>query len=161
MIEHRQFLKLLRQKPDACACIQGSPAHPTLSGCVSFYQTRCGVMVAAELCGLPDGVCPCESGVYGFHIHSGHHCTGNADDPFADAGSHYNPCFCDHPQHAGDFPPLFGNYGYAYMTFFTNRFTVREILGRTVVLHANPDDLHTQPAGNSGMKIGCGEICAC
>ncbi len=161
MIKHCQLLRMLQQKPDASACIQGDPDHRGLSGCVSFYQTRCGVLIAVEICGLPDGNSPCESGVYGFHIHSGRSCAGNSSDPFADAGSHYNPCDCDHPQHAGDLPPLFGNCGYAYMTFFTNRFTIWEILGRTVIIHAHPDDLHTQPAGDSGMKIGCGVICAC
>lgn len=55
-------------------------------------------------------------------------------------------------------PPLFGSSGYAYLAFFTNRFTVPEILGRTVVIHDIPDDFTTQPAGNAGMKIACGVI---
>ncbi len=152
---------LLRQKPDARACIHGDPDHPNLNGCVSFYQTRCGVLVAAEVWGLPDGARPCGSGVYGFHIHEGCSCTGNEKDPFADTGGHYNPCDCDHPKHAGDLPPLFGSCGCAWLAFFPNRFTIREILGRTVVIHAHPDDFHTQPAGDSGMKIGCGKICPC
>ncbi len=161
MRKQRRFDSVLRQKPDAYACIVGSPEYPCLNGHVSFYQTRCGVLVTTEICGLPDGKSPCGNGVYGFHIHSGCSCTGNAEDPFADVGGHYNPCGCDHPKHAGDLPPLFGNCGYAYTTVFTNRFTVREILGRTVIIHADPDDLHTQPSGTSGMKIGCGKICVC
>jgi len=40
----------------------------------------------------------------------------------------------------------------------TDRFRVQDILGRTVVLHSDPDDLDTQPAGNAGIKIACGVI---
>jgi Cu-Zn family superoxide dismutase len=32
------------------------------------------------------------------------------------------------------------------------------IIGRAVVVHADPDDYATQPAGNSGMRIACGVI---
>ena len=42
------------------------------------------------------------------HLHSGPSCTGTAQEPFADADSHYNPMKCPHPFHAGDFPPLLG-----------------------------------------------------
>jgi len=48
--------------------------------------------------------------------------------------------------------------GNAYMQVLTNRFSVREILGKTVVIHSHPDDFHTQPAGNAGEKIACGVI---
>ena len=33
-----------------------------------------------------------------------------------------------------------------------------EIIGKTMILHAMPDDLMTQPSGNSGEKIACGII---
>ena len=42
--------------------------------------------------------------------------------------------------------------------FYTNRFVPEEIIGRTVVIHENPDDFKTQPSGDSGSKIACGEI---
>ena len=32
------------------------------------------------------------------------------------------------------------------------------ILGRGLIVHANADDLHSQPAGNSGSRIACGII---
>jgi Cu-Zn family superoxide dismutase len=92
------------------------------------------------------------------HIHEGGSCTGNAADPFADAGSHYNPEGCEHPAHAGDLPPLFSNRGTAWGAVLTDRFSVGEISGKTVIIHLNPDDFTTQPAGNSGAKIACGVI---
>ena len=85
---------------------------------------------------------------------------GTPVDPFSDALTHYNPDTCAHPQHAGDLPPLFGNNGYAFSMFLTNRFSVSEIIGRTVILHSAPDDFTSQPAGNSGVKIACGVIVA-
>ena len=86
--------------------------------------------------------------------------TGNEDDPFADAKTHYNPKSCPHPYHAGDLPPLFSANGYAYSAVLTDRFTVDEIIGKTVVIHSSPDDFTTQPSGNAGRKIACGVITA-
>lgn len=139
----------------AVAQIRGSSAYPDIRGCVRFEQLWNGVLVTAEISGLPDdGGC----GVYAFHIHSGAGCTGSSEDPFADADGHYDPCGCPHPYHAGDLPPLFGNNGYARMSVFTARFTVDEILGRVVIVHRGPDDFTTQPSGNAGEKIACGTI---
>ena len=36
-----------------------------------------------------------------------------------------------------------------------------DVVGRTIVLHEMPDDFKTQPSGDSGMKIACGESKAC
>ena len=55
-------------------------------------------------------------------------------------------------------PPLFGNSGRAWLAFLTDRITVDEIIGKTVVIHSAPDDFTTQPSGNSGSKIACGAI---
>ena len=48
--------------------------------------------------------------------------------------------------------------GYAFSACLTDRFSVHEIIGRMVVLHSSPDDFSTQPSGNAGAKIVCGEI---
>lgn len=42
--------------------------------------------------------------------------------------------------------------------FMTDRFTVNEVIGKTVIIHLHPDDFATQPSGNSGEKIACGVI---
>ncbi|MEA4893314.1 MAG: superoxide dismutase family protein [Peptococcaceae bacterium] len=150
---------LLMRKPDAQAVLYGSPNYPQIRGFVNFYEANNCVVLAASVVGLPYGPAPCGTRVFGFHIHEGRSCTGNATDPFADAGSHYNPGNCEHPHHAGDLPPLFGNNGYALMTVLTNRFTIAQVMGRAVIVHGSPDDFTTQPAGNSGERIACGIIC--
>lgn len=45
------------------------------------------------------------------------------------------------------------------MKFFTDKFVPSDIIGRAVIIHENPDDYRTQPAGNSGKRIACGVIC--
>lgn len=152
------LLSILRSRPQAAAHIMGSENYPNILGKVRFYQTREGVIVWAEISGLPHSELPCHEQILGFHIHTGTECGGNMDDPFADAMSHYNPSGCEHPYHAGDLPPLFENNGFALSLFLTNRFSINEVIGRTIIIHNRPDDFTTQPSGNSGTKIACGVI---
>lgn len=157
-VQRLNLTAALSRCPQACATICGSPDFPDIKGTVTFHQTRCGVLVAAEIHGLPQKSGKCESPVFAFHIHEGGSCTGNEQDAFADVKTHYNPDECPHPFHAGDLPPLFGNGGHAFSAFLTDRFTACEITGKTVVIHQQADDFTTQPAGNAGTKIACGEI---
>ncbi len=143
--------------PVANAWIKGSRDYPNIQGRVVFRQTPKGVLVTAQILGLPYEN-QCDSGIFAFHIHSGESCTGNETDLFADADGHYNPGGCPHPNHAGDLPPLFGNHGYAYMSVLTDRFSVREIIGKVIIIHDKTDDFKTQPAGAAGSKIACGKI---
>lgn len=136
----------------ASAQIRGSEEYPNLHATVTFTQRRNGVLVTVQAEGLP------HDKVLGFHIHEGGSCTGNIGDPFADTHGHYNPRGAEHPYHAGDLPPLFTNDGHAYMSVLTDRFNVREIAGKTVVIHSGRDDFTTQPSGDSGKKIACGVI---
>ena len=89
---------------------------------------------------------------------SGTSCTGNSNDEFVNAKTHYNPKNCPHPYHVGDLPPLIENNGYSYMSVFLNKFKVKDIIGKVIIIHDMPDDFTTQPSGNSGVKIACGEI---
>ena len=116
-----RFLPVLRGLPYAVAVLNGSDSFPDVMGTVWFYQTSQGVIVCAEVSGLPQDSVPCHERIFGFHIHTGTDCSGNMDDPFADAMSHYDPNGCPHPGHAGDMPPLFGNGGLAFSAFLTNR----------------------------------------
>ena len=141
--------------PDAVAHITGGLEAPKLSGSVRFYQENSCVLIVARVSGLPS---VSKSGFFGFHIHHGESCSGT---DFPGTGSHYNPAEQAHPEHAGDLPPLLRYNGNAYLSVRTDRFSVKEIIGRTVVIHSDPDDFHTQPAGNAGRKIACGVIRVC
>ncbi len=152
------FTRVLRGVPEAVALVKGSGRYPEIDGIVEFYQTPLGVVVSAEVTGLPKYVGYYESPIFAMHIHGGGLCTEDDADPFSGAGTHYNPTGAPHPYHAGDLPPLFGADGVAFSVNLTNRFAVDEIVGKTVVIHDSPDDFTTQPAGNSGSKIACGVI---
>ena len=154
---------ILSKEPFAKADISGSTVMPGLIGVVNFYPAHSGTMVVAEVYGLPQQVEGTQTtppiGPFGFHIHEGSSCeVGSATEPFMSSGGHYNPTNKPHPDHAGDMPVLFSNNGYAFMAFYTDKFNPQQIVGRTVIIHMNPDDFRTQPAGNSGKKIACGVI---
>ena len=124
--------------------------------------TREGVEIILELHDLP-------SGVHAFHIHSVGKCEG---PDFASAGGHFNPYGKKHgmknPEgaHAGDLQNLsVGEDGTAQAEFVTKEVTLGSgdnslfhPEGTSVVIHANPDDEMTDPAGNAGARIACGVI---
>lgn len=133
----------------AKACVRGDENHAGIWGNVTFSKRRRGVLVTAHIFGLP------RDGFFAFHIHEGKSCAGEG---FPQSGGHYNPGDEPHPMHAGDLPPLLSCGGEAYLQVLTNRFGICEVIGRTVIIHSDPDDFHTQPSGNSGEKIACGKI---
>lgn len=137
--------------PKAAARIRGGSEYPQLHGLVRFFQRNDGLIVEAEIFGLPKT----ETGFFAFHIHEGDSCAGEG---FPSTGSHFNPGMTTHPKHAGDLPPLLSDHGKAYMKVYTGRFHAEEVIGKTVIIHRDPDDFHTQPSGNAGTKIACGLI---
>lgn len=144
--------------PDAVASVHGNELYPDLCGSVFFCQLPCGVFVNAQFHGLPvihGNNC---SHFLGFHIHENGDCSQNAEHEFYQTGNHYNPDSAPHPNHRGDLPPILSCDGYAWQSFLIDTFSVTEIIGKSVVVHASPDDFTTQPSGNSGTKIGCGII---
>ena len=103
------------------------------------------------------------SGTHGAHIHT----TGRCDAPdFASAGGHWNPTAMKHGTmnptgpHEGDLPNLIvGNDGHGTLGVTVPGETMAALLdadGAAIVIHAGPDDLMTDPAGNSGGRIACG-----
>lgn len=109
------------------------------------------------------------SGLHGIHIHNKGNCTGPS---FVSAGEHYNPLSKEHglnnPKgpHVGDLPNLnVGEDGMGYMNINTTFVTLSPgpttlftTNGTSLVIHANPDDEMTNPAGNSGRRVICGVI---
>ena len=145
----------------ARASIMGGPDYPEIRGLVTFSPAPGGTIVNADIYGLPpfsreEGKL---IGPHGFHIHVGDNCEpGTSEDPFPETGGHYNPDDQVHPNHIGDFPVLFSNNGRAHTSFYTNRFSPVDVVGRTVLIHESPDDFRTDPDGASGRKIACGVI---
>lgn len=158
MMNYKALGSILKSPPAAYANVRGKDEYCKVCANIYFYKVLDRILVVAEAQGLPQRAGKCERGVFGFHIHEGESCTGNEIDAYADAKTHYNPLNCPHPKHSGDMPPLFENNGSAFMTFMTDRFTVEEIVGKTIIIHSNTDDFTTQPGGNSGEKIACGII---
>lgn len=147
------------RRPFAHADLRGSSEHPNIKGTVDFFATPLGVVVSTQVSGLPyDKDDPCAPQIYGFHIHNAGKCTGSAEAPFEDAGAHFDKHGCAHPAHSGDLPPLFGNQGYAWSAVLTDRFFPEDVMGRSVIVHAEADDFRTDPSGNSGKRIACGII---
>ena len=135
----------------AYARIKGNVDNPMLWGLIGFYKTMYdGIFINIQINNLP----PNETGFYGMHIHEFGDCT----PPFDKTGNHYNPNKTNHPNHAGDMPPLLSNNGYAWMAFYDTRFLINEIIGKSIVIHSMRDDFTSQPSGDSGNKIGCGII---
>lgn len=144
--------------PTAQAIIQGGKGYPLIMGCVCFFDVPGGTWVCARVTGLPEYKSMTDSaeplGPFGFHIHQNGCCEGD----FSCAGEHYNPYNQPHGNHAGDLPVLFSENGLARLCFFTNRFKPTDVIGRSVIIHENPDDFRSQPSGNSGKRIACGII---
>ena len=142
----------------AKANIKGGKKYPKINGIVTFRETKNGVIMTAKINNLPQSNNKCKGRFFGFHIHEGTSCTGNLEDEFANAKSHLNPTSCPHPFHIGDLPPLIENNGFAYMSVLINKFKIKDIIGKVIIIHDSPDDFNTQPSGNSGTKIACGKI---
>ena len=131
------------------------------AGEVTFEQAgnnKVHVLVVAK--GLTSGQ------VHGFHIHEAGDCSSgdgmSAKGHFNPAGSpHGNPSSGAH--HAGDLPALqAGKNGHATLDAVVEGISLEpgpnSIIGRGVIVHADPDDYKTQPTGNSGARIACGVI---
>jgi Cu-Zn family superoxide dismutase len=145
-------------KPFACANIIGNETEPKLNGIAYFYATNSsGVWIEVEVNDLPIKGMANYSRFYGMHIHE----VGNCTPPFDQTGGHFNPTNGDHPNHAGDLPPLLNSDGYAYLMFYTSHLNSEEIINKSLVIHNMADDFRSQPSGNSGEKMACGVIVAC
>lgn len=128
------------------------------AGTVRFSQQGNQVRVVASVSGLKPNQ------EHGFHVHEKGDCS-SADG--MSTGGHFNPMGHPHgPQgsqrHAGDMPSLKADAsGRADATFVLDGVTLlgdKGLMGKGVIVHAQPDDYTTQPTGNAGARIACGVI---
>ena len=153
---NQKFLNfILSHTPNAVSYIKGNKFYPNINGKIELYQTNAGVLVVSEIDNLK--IDSNKSGFYAMHIHNGEDCEENQNGEFKDT-QHYNPNNNSHPNHAGDLPNLLSNDGYVFNVVLTDRFQVKDVIGKTIMIHQNPDDGRTDPSGNSGTKIACGKI---
>uniref|UniRef100_A0A914W312 Superoxide dismutase [Cu-Zn] n=1 Tax=Plectus sambesii TaxID=2011161 RepID=A0A914W312_9BILA len=162
-----------RTEPDtnrrAVAIIKGDPVQGTaVSGAVWFLQEREGaeLKIAGEIGGL-------KPGQHGFHVHQ----YGDMSDGCTSAGPHLNPYNMMHGgpkdsvRHMGDLGNVeAGSNGVAKIDMTDKQLSLygqHSIIGRSIVVHADPDDLgkatgnkmaESKETGNSGMRVGCGII---
>jgi Cu-Zn family superoxide dismutase len=152
---------MMRPVPIAVADVQPTQGNKA-SGTVTFVERMGKIMADVELTGL-------KPGQHGIHIHEKGDCS--APDAMS-AGGHYNPTNEPHgapdadKHHGGDFGNITadanGNVSQK-ITIDTwrlgmSKLATNTIGGRALVVHADPDDLNSQPAGNSGKRIACGVI---
>lgn len=131
-----------------------------VTGTVTFEELPDGrVKVSAHVTGLTPGL-------RGFHIHEFGDCS--APDS-SSAGNHFNPAGVEHGgpdddvKHAGDLGNLeVGEDGMAHKEMTVDFISLMEgdraIVGRSVIVHADPDDLASQPTGAAGARLACGVI---
>ncbi|MFN8635860.1 MAG: superoxide dismutase family protein [Chloroflexota bacterium] len=137
-------------------------ANGTAVGTATFTQESGGVRLKAQFKGLP-------AGQHGIHVHA----VGKCDGPdFMTAGGHFNPTNHQHglknPQgaHAGDMENLTvaadgtGSVDALLkdVSLGTGAGSLFGPDGTALVIHAQADDEMTDPSGNSGARIACGQI---
>jgi Cu-Zn family superoxide dismutase len=127
-------------------------------GVVTFTQAGANVKVVAHIEGLTPGK-------HGFHIHEWGDCSSKDG---SSAGGHFNPASAPHgapeaPQrHAGDMGNIEADQnGVANLEYNDPMVKMNghgAIIGHGMIIHANQDDLKTQPTGNAGGRLACGVI---
>ncbi len=137
-------------------------AQGKVVGTVTFTTGDGGTRIAVAVAGISPGQ-------HGFHVHAVGKCEG---PDFKSAGGHFNPAGKEHgienPKgfHAGDVPNLVvGPDGTGKGDFLARGASLDPGPGSlfpdggtAVVLHAAPDDMRSDPAGNAGARIACGVV---
>ena len=149
---------MMASGPSATAVLEGTKGN-TVGGKAEFVQKGDKVYVTASVSGLAPGQ-------HGFHIHEKGDCSSGDG---MSAGGHFNPLGKPHAapstpdRHAGDMPMLVADgSGNATLKAELDVITIgggsTDIVGRSVIVHKDPDDFKTQPTGNSGARVACGVI---
>ena len=141
--------------------VLASASGSRVSGKLTLAPMGDGVHLSGEVGGLAPG------GQFGFHVHEKGDCS--AVDATS-AGAHFNPAASAHGRantathHAGDMDNIASDAnGVAKVNVHLRGVTLgggaaNDIASRAVIVHAAPDDYHTQPTGNAGARVACGVI---
>jgi len=143
----------------ATAQLQPTKGSKTF-GEATFEQVGDKVRVVVFVQGLKPGQ------EHGLHIHEAGDCSSGDG---MSAKGHFNPHGKPHgnpasaERHAGDLPSLKANKaGRANIQADLDVIALApgpaSIIGRGLIVHADPDDYKTQPTGNAGARIACGVI---
>lgn len=146
--------------PSASASLQPTQGNQT-GGEVKFTRVDGGIQISGTITGLKPG------SQHGFHVHE----KGDCSAPDASsAGGHFNPLSSQHGQvghgahHAGDSDNIVADAaGVATVDTRLEGATIgdgasTDVIGKGVIVHADPDDYTTQPTGNAGARLACGVI---
>lgn len=143
----------------ASATIEGKSGS-SMTGTATFTTVGDKVDLKIDVAGLTPGK-------HGVHIHE----KGDCSSPDAEsAGPHWNPTneehgkWGEHPFHLGDIGNIdVGDDGKGTLSMSTDLWSIgtggkSDLVGHSIVVHADADDFKTQPSGNSGARVGCGVI---
>ena len=137
-------------------------ADGTEHGTATLTQTPSGVLIKAELSGLPPGE-------KGFHIHA----KGECEPPFDSAGGHFNPdnrkhgLLAEGGPHAGDMPNIHTPASGELTVEVLNTFATLEAdqpnslnsgAGTALMIHVAHDDHSSDPSGDAGARLACAVI---
>jgi Cu-Zn family superoxide dismutase len=145
--------------PRATANLQPTKGNKA-AGTADFRQVGNKVRVVANVSGLTPGR------EHGFHVHEAGDCSSGDG---MSAKGHFNPQGKPHgdpssaERHAGDMPALRADAsGNAKLDTELDIMTVASgpasVVGRGLIVHADPDDYKTQPTGNAGARLACAVI---
>jgi len=145
--------------PSARASLQPTKAN-SASGLVSFQQMGSVVRVSGTVTGLKPNA------EHGFHVHEKGDCSSGDG---MSAGGHFNPGGKGHghhggdDRHAGDMPNIKADAsGKAAFSFDVKGLSIgsgaADIVGKGLIVHRDPDDYKSQPAGNAGPRVACAVI---
>jgi Cu-Zn family superoxide dismutase len=130
-----------------------------IKGTIVFTEKEEHVSIRIDIKGLK------KNAKHGFHIHE----SGDLRDGCKSCCAHYNPDKTEHAGleggHAGDLGNLkTDDDGVVDMTIRTDKFFIDEILGRSIIIHEDEDDLgkgtfeDSKTTGHSGSRIACAVI---
>lgn len=141
--------------PKKAICVLMPTEGNRTAGVLSLAQHQGFVHISGKVSGLTPGL-------HGFHIHE----FGDLSSPDGTAaGGHFNPTNQPHAgpddphRHSGDLGNITaGVDGVANVNVKAIGLMLHFAIGRSMVVHADPDDLKSQPAGNAGPRVAVGVI---